>query len=255
VFVHNINPVLLKIGIIEIRYYGLIYALGFVFCLWYLLQLAKQKKVLLSEDDVLDYMTYLIIGVLLGARIFEVLFYHPDYYLTNPGQIIAYWNGGLSFHGGFVGGIIATFMFIKKKKLEFYDVADAVMVPLALGLAFGRLANFINGELFGKIANVPWAVKFPGAEGYRHPTQLYESFKNFIIFFTLFSLRDKKTKKGFQFWLFITMYGAFRFIIENWKEPETVWFGAPLGQILSAAMFVVGAYMIYRYYSRNTFKA
>src|SRR3989338_1738588 len=117
-FVQNIDPVLLRIFGLEIRYYGVIYAAGFLFSLWYLLRLSKEKKLALSEDEVYDFMIYLIVGVLIGARLFEILFYHPVYYFSNPGQIIAYWNGGLSFHGGLAGAFVATFIFLAMKKKE-----------------------------------------------------------------------------------------------------------------------------------------
>jgi len=273
-FVNNIDPILFRIFGLEIRYYGIIYAFGFLFTVWYLLYLSRKKVLGLDENEVYDFSIYLILGVLVGARVFEVLFYQSSYYFSNPKQIIAYWNGGLSFHGGLVGAIIATWLYLKfhnkkitkmdkneikheKHKIGFYDIADALVVPAALGLALGRIANFINGELYGKITTVFWAVKFKSAEGFRHPTQIYESIKNFIIFAFLFSWQQKalKTskhyKKGYFFWVFVTMYGAMRFIIEFWKEPETMYFGIPVGQIFSLWMFVIGAYVLLKEYKMN----
>ncbi|MBS3109101.1 prolipoprotein diacylglyceryl transferase [Candidatus Woesearchaeota archaeon] len=250
-FEHNINPVLVSWGFLEIRYYGIIYALGFVFALWYLLQRSRQGKLSLTEEEIYDFMVYLVVGVVLGARLFEVAFYHPDYYFLNPGQIFAVWNGGLSFHGGFVGGVFALVLFLRKRKHDFYEVADALMVPLALGLAFGRLANFINGELYGRVTTMPWGVKFPGADGFRHPTQIYESLKNFLIFGTLFSIRDRKFKKGFLFWGFITLYGILRLVIEFWKEPETIFLGIPMGQLMSGIMILTGGYVLYSKYLKK----
>jgi phosphatidylglycerol:prolipoprotein diacylglycerol transferase len=260
-FTLNINPVLLRLGPVEIRYYGIIYALGFVFALWYLLRLSKRGKLSLSEDEVYDLMIYLIVGVLIGARLFEILFYHPVYYFSNPGQIISYWNGGLSFHGGLVGALVAGWLFLRKKKRKcsFYELADAVIVPAALALSLGRIANFINGELYGKVTSLPWGVKFPGVAGYRHPTQIYESLAYLAIFIYLYLVKDyltvdKKHGKGYQgylFWMFVALYGLLRFIIEFWKEPETLFLGVPVGQIFSAIMLVIGGYVLLRHYSKK----
>ena len=251
-FVHNIDPVLLHLGPLGIRYYGLIYALAFIFALWYLLRAVKKKDIAITKDDAYDLFFYLIIGVVAGARLFEVLFYHPELYFSSFMNLIAIWKGGLSFHGGLIGGFIAVWWFCRKKKINFYEIADIIAVPAALGLAFGRIANFINAELIGTVTSLPWAVKFPGEELYRHPVQLYESLKNFSIFFLLISLKKLKYKgridyqNGTIFWAFITLYALIRFFIEFFKEPETVYFGAPLGQILSMIMLIIGAYFLYK---------
>jgi phosphatidylglycerol:prolipoprotein diacylglycerol transferase len=249
-FYHNIDPVLLKLGSLEIRYYGLIFVLGFVTAYFLLVYLSKERKMGLTKDDISDLLLYLLVGIILGARLFYVLFYNLGFYLSHPLQTIAVWNGGLSFHGGLVGAAIAAFFFCKKKKIDFYDIADIAVIPTALGLAFGRIGNFLNGELYGRITQVPWAVKFRGAEGFRHPSQLYESLKNFIIFGILWNIRNKKLPKGFLFWSFVVLYSAFRFLVEFFREPDPqlgfIIYNLTMGQILSTIMFLIGAYFLFQ---------
>ena len=254
-FVHNIDPVLVGIGPFEIRYYGLFFVLGFVIAYFMLNYLAKRKKVGLTKDDVADFLLYIIIGTVLGARIFYVFVYNFPFYLQNPFEIIAIWHGGLSFHGGFIGAAIAGFYFCRKKKIDFYTLADIMVIPLALGLALGRLGNFTNGELYGRITNVPWAVQFPGADGFRHPSQIYASLKDLTIFFTLWAIKDKKFPPGFMFWLFVVMYSALRFIVEFFRQPDEqlgfiIGF-LSMGQILSIIMFVVGVFFMYKITSKK----
>lgn len=256
-FIHNIDPVLFSIGPFEIRYYGLFYAIGFVMAYLLISYLAKKKKLPLSKDDVADYILYVLVGTVLGARIFYVLFYNLSFYLSNPAEIIAVWHGGLSFHGGLIGAVIAGFYFCRKKKVSFYNLADITVIPLALGLALGRIGNFINGELAGRITNVPWCMDYSQnrfiieiPEGCRHPSQIYASFKNLIIFFTLWAIKDKNLPKGFMFWLFVVMYSALRFTVEFFRQPDSqlgfILGPLTMGQILSVVMFAIGLFFIYK---------
>ena len=137
-FIHNLNPVLLSVGPFEIRYYGLFYVLGFVMAYFIINHLAKKRELSLSKDDVADYLLYIIIGVILGARIFHIVVYNLPYYMANPFEIIAIWHGGLAFHGGLIGAVIGAWLFCKRKKIDFYEMADITVIPLALGLALGR---------------------------------------------------------------------------------------------------------------------
>lgn len=243
-FIHNINPVLLQIGPLQIRYYGLFFVLSFIMAFFLINYLAKRKEIGLKKDDVPDLLFYLVIGVIIGARLFYVFLYNWGFYSSNLFSIIALWQGGLSFHGGLIGALAAGYIFTVKKGINFLELADIVVVPLALGLFLGRIGNFVNGELFGRITNVPWAVKFPGAEGFRHPSQLYESLKNLFIFAVLFKIRDKKLPKGFMFFTFLTLYGLLRFVIEFYREPDPqlgfIIFNLTMGQLLSLPLFVVG---------------
>jgi len=258
-FYHNINPILLKLGPIEIRYYGLIYALGFVITYFFLIKLSKERQIDLKKEDLIDLIFYLIIGVVAGARLFYVLFYNLPYFIENPLIVFAVWQGGLSFHGALVGAALIAAWFCKKHKIKFYQLADMIVIPAALALMLGRIANFINGELVGRITNVPWCVNFEGYEGCRHPSQLYESFKNLVIFAILWTIKDKKinNKKlpdGFLFWLFVMLYSTFRFIIEFWRAPDSqlgfIIFGLTMGQLLCLAMFVVGAIFMIKIFKK-----
>jgi len=249
-FIHYIDPVLISIGPFQIRYYGLFWLMGFVMAYFLLIHLAKRKELSITKDDIADLLLYIIIGTILGARVFYVFIYNLPFYLSNPFEMLAVWHGGLSFHGGLIGAAIAGFIYTKKKKISFYDIADIIVMPLALGLALGRIGNFINGELYGRITNVPWAVKFPDAEGFRHPSQLYESIKNLIIFFALWVIKDKNLPKGFMFWLFVIMYSALRFMVEFFRHPDEqlgfiIGF-LSMGQVLSIVMFVIGIFFFYK---------
>ncbi len=256
-FFHNINPVLLGLGHFQIRYYGLLYALGFVITYFMLPRLARAKGLKISKDDVADFLVYMIVGVIAGARLAYVLFYNPIYYLQNPFEIIALWHGGLSFHGGLFGAILAGYLFCKRKKIEFYDMADIVVVPVALALALGRIGNFMNAEIYGRITDVPWCVDYSRNKfvenlpnGCRHPSQIYESIKNFFIFAVLWFVKEKKLPKGFMFWSFIALYGLLRTIMEFFRQPDEqigfIFNYFTMGQLLSFPLFLIGLFMLYR---------
>ncbi|HLC72006.1 MAG TPA: prolipoprotein diacylglyceryl transferase [Candidatus Nanoarchaeia archaeon] len=243
-FIHTIDPVVFSLGPLEIRYYGIIYAFGFILAYFLLRYFIRQKKLHMQEQELDTYIIYLMLGVVLGARLFEILFYNLPFYLEHPAELIAIWHGGLSFHGGLVGAVFSTWLFCKKKKIPLLHLCDYVVIPTALALALGRIGNFLNGELPGKITNVPWAVQFPGAEGFRHPSQLYESVKNLIIFAILLVNVKKQHKDGYLFGLFLFWYGILRFLVEYVREPETmVWF-LTMGQALSVPLIIVGLYFI-----------
>ncbi len=254
-FFHNLNPVLFELGPFQIRYYGLFYALGFLIAYFLIAYLAKIKELTLSKDDVSEFLIYTSVGVISGARIFYVLFYNLRYYLQNTSEIIAVWHGGLSFHGGLVGVVIASYLFCKRKKIEFYNLADIAVIPVALALAIGRLGNFINAELYGRITNVSWCVDYSKNQfiesptGCRHPSQIYASIKNLTIFTFLWFIKDNKLPKGFLFWSFISAYGLLRTIVEFFRQPDEqigfVFNYFTVGQLISFPMFLLGAYMLY----------
>ncbi len=244
-FYHNIDSVLFNVFGLEIRYYGLFYIIGFIIAYFFIVYLFKEKGVKLTKDDVLDYLIYLAVGLLVGGRIGYVIS-HFNLYVDNLLSIFYIWKGGMAFHGGLIGSVLAGWLFSRKKKIDFYKLADVTMIPLALVLALGRIGNFINGELYGRVTNVWWAVKFNSVEGFRHPSQIYESFKNLLIFFILFFNRKRKHRDGFIFWLFIMLYGLFRFIVEFYREFSYYFFGLSFTQILSMIMFLVGLYFVYK---------
>ena len=248
-FYNNINPTFLKLGPFEIRYYGIIFVIGFIIAFFLIRYLAKKRELNLSKDDVWDLLFYIALGAVIGARLFEVIVYNFPYYLANPFEIIAVWHGGLSFHGGLIGALSAGWLFFRKKKIGFYELADIVVVPLAFGLFLGRIANYINGELVGRATSVPWCVKFRNYDGCRHPSQLYESAKNLFMFFVLWNLKDRKIKKGTMFWGFVLMYSFLRFFIEFFREPDSQLgfiYGLTMGQWLNVLMFIVGGVFMWR---------
>ena len=200
------DPIAFQIGNFSIRWYGIFYAVGFMFAYWFTPILAKSRKI--SKEDMQDFFIYLIPFSIIGGRIFHVVG-NWYFYSENLSQILALWNGGMVFHGGFLGAIIATSYYCKKKDIHFYDFADILVVPLALTLALGRVGNFLNSEFYGPITNLPWGLEFQGVEGKRHPTQIYESLKNIFIFIILFKTYNlRKYKRGFIFWLFILIYST-----------------------------------------------
>lgn len=254
-FYHNINPALFELGPFQVRYYGLFYALGFLMAYFLIHYLAKRKGLGITKDDVADLLVYSIVGVVAGARLVYVIFYNLPFYIQNPFEIIAVWHGGLSFHGGLLGAIIAGFLFCKKKRVEFYDIADIAVIPVALALALGRLGNFINAELYGRITDASWCIDYSKnkfAEGLpsgcRHPSQIYESIKNFAIFAILWFIKDKKLPKGFMFWSFVALYGLFRTIVEFFRQPDEqvgfIFNYLTMGQLLSFPLFLLGTYML-----------
>lgn len=256
-FYHNINPVLLELGPFQIRYYGLFYALGFVIAYFLIYHLAKRKALSITKDDVADFLVYAIVGVILGARMVYVAVYNPLFYFQNPFEIIALWHGGLSFHGGLIGAIVASYLFCRRKKIDFYDLADIAVIPVALALALGRIGNFINAELYGRITNVPWCVDYSKNQfvqnlpsGCRHPSQIYASTKDLAIFAVLWFIKGKKLPKGFMFWSFVTLYGLFRTPVEFFRAPDEqigfIFSYFTMGQLLSFPLFLLGLYMLFK---------
>lgn len=243
-FIHSLDPILLSIGGLEIRYYGIFYALGALLTYFWLKKAVKNKLLNLGEDDIDSLIVWLILGVVIGARLGEVLLYKPAYYLENPIEIPMIWHGGLSFHGGLIGLLFVLWLFCKKKNIKLLQLTDNLAIPLAVALGFGRIANFINGELYGTVTSLPWGVKFPGAEGFRHPSQLYEALKNFFIAGVLAIFYVKGRKTGFITALFFIMYGVLRFIVEFVREPEVMVGMFTLGQLLSIPLVIAGVYLI-----------
>lgn len=253
-FIHNINPTFLHIGPLEIRYYGLVYVLGFVLVYFYLNHLIKNRKLPLDQEQLYDLLFYLMLGVLIGSRLVHTFVWYPSYYLQQPWKIFFIWEGGMAFHGGLLGVIIATYLFLNKKdirnKITFLRLGDILAIPATLILAFGRIANFINGELPGRITDVNWCWQFPDVEGCRHPQQLYAAAKRFVVFGLLLLLNRKKYKEGFIMWSMITLLGIGRVMVDFFRDDPT-FLGLTLGQYLSLAMFVVGIYMLITRYRKD----
>ncbi len=253
----NANPVAFSAWILEVRWYGIVYAIGFLIAYLVLRYAAKNKIIKnMTEHHVEDYILWLMLGSILGSRIVYILFYNPAYYFSNLLEMPAVWHGGLSIHGGLLGAVLVTYWFAKKHKISFFAIADILIMPLALLLVFGRMANYANAELVGKITNVPWCVKFPTADGCRHPSQIYEALYSLVLFSILLIMCEtKKIREGTLFWTFIILYGAFRFIITFFREfdpTDPAFLGISIGQWLSLLMVVIGMIYIIKNFKQTT---
>ncbi|HLC66058.1 MAG TPA: prolipoprotein diacylglyceryl transferase [Candidatus Nanoarchaeia archaeon] len=246
-FTSTIDPVLLQLGPLQIRYYGIAYVLGFLLMWWWLRRAANKGMIRLTTQQIEDIVFWLMVGVVVGARLGHVLFWNLPYFLANPLKIFAVWEGGMAFHGGLIGIVLAGWLWCRKHSFSFYPIADILTVPVIFGLALGRFANFTNGELYGPITNVPWCVQFPGVEGCRHPYQLYSACKRVLIGLVLLMLSHKHWKEGFLFWLLLAVLGAGRFFLDFLRE-DARWFGLSIGQYLSAAVFLIAAFILLHSY-------
>jgi phosphatidylglycerol---prolipoprotein diacylglyceryl transferase len=246
----NIDPVFLRIGPVQLRWYGLMYMLSFIIGFFVIRRLAKYRKLNMTTDDLYDLLFYLILGVMVGGRLGYVLFYDLGSYLRDPLAVFKIWQGGMSFHGGFLGMLLAAWYITRKKGWNFFDIADLVSTAAPIGLGLGRLGNFINGELFGRPTNVPWAMVFPeGGNMPRHPSQLYEALlEGPVLFLLLRWIYKKNFYRGTVFWALLAFYGLFRFLVEFVREPD-VQIGFDLGpftrgQELTFPMLVIGLTMM-----------
>ena len=255
-----INPVLVSFGPLAIRYYGLVYALGFLCTYFYLQFQIKHKRLRLTIDNLDTLFMYIIIALIIGARLGEFLFYQTNILFSDPLEVFRIWHGGMSFHGGALGVIIALLIFCKKYKIRFYELTDHLVIPASLALFFGRIANFINQELVGRITNVSWCMNFNGeinAQGEkvcRHPSQLYEALKNLGIFFLLLAHDRQQTfkrkyKEGYITWLFVLSYGVLRTLVNYWRD-DVLWlwgiFGT--GQFMSILMAIIALIVLFKFY-------
>ena len=250
-FINNFDPVAFGIFSFEIRWYSIAYIAGILIG-WIL-----SKKIFLSDEKLKkkfdDYITYLILGIIIGGRLGYVFFYNFDYYLINIQDIFKIWQGGMSFHGALIGIIIFSYFFAKKNNQNSFEYLDVVSIVAPIGIFFGRLANFVNSELYGIETNLPWAVKFIQVDNLnRHPSQLYEAFfEGIILFLILIFLRSKGLMKipGMISGLFLVFYSFFRFLIEFLRVPDEqlgyLIFDLSMGQILSVIFFLFGAYLIF----------
>lgn len=250
-WIHNLDPVILRLGFLEIRHYGLVYIFGFLISLGWMFYLKKRGRVKLDKEEIWDLSFWLMLGLLIGSRVFEV-FWEPGIYLTRPWELLMVWKGGMSFHGGLAGIIIAAWLFCKKKRISFYKIADLLSVPTIFALALGRIANFINGELVGRITSVDWCVVFPGYDqACRHPSTLYSAGKRFLVFGWLLFLSFKQEfKAGFIFWNFIFWVGLGRIIIDFYRE-DILYLGFSLGQWFSLVMVIAALAMFIRCYQKD----
>ena len=248
-FTNNFDPVAFEIFSLSIRWYSLAYIFGIIFGWLYC------KKILIKDDAILklfeDYISYLIIGIIIGGRLGYVIFYNFTYFLNNPIEIFMIWNGGMSFHGGLMGIIITSYLFSKKNNKDIFIFLDLVSIAAPIGILFGRISNFINGELVGKVTNSDWGVFFPNYDDkLRHPSQLYEAFLEGVILFILMNLIffNKNNKIGTCSIMFLILYGFFRITSEFFREPDIqigyLYGHISMGMLLSVIMILIG-FLIY----------
>ncbi len=246
----NIDPVFLRVGPLQFRWYGLMYLLGMTAAYFVIKARVATLGLALAKEAIYDMIVYAAVGVFVGGRLGYVLFYNLPYYLEHPAQIPAVWEGGMSFHGGLIGTTLALLLFAHRRRLPFYTIADLAALTVPIGLGLGRIGNFINGELFGRPTDVPWCMVFPGAgPECRHPSQLYEAgLEGGALFVALWLLGRRETPPGTLAWGFLTGYGLCRVVVEFFREPDMhlgfVLGPFTMGQLLSAPMIFLGAFMI-----------
>ena len=229
--VHSFDPVLIDLGFFQIRWYSIAYILGIILGWVYAVKIIKktqnntQNFEPIKRSDFDDLVIYLVLGIILGGRLGYVIFYNLEYYIQNSFEIFKLWQGGMSFHGGLLGVIVAIFIFSKNKNTNFFKYSDIVACVAPIGIFLGRIANFINGELFGKISTLPWAVIFPnGGNIARHPSQIYEAILEGLVLFILINFLALKKhliiKTGYVSSFFLISYSILRIFSENFREPD-----------------------------------
>lgn len=250
----EINNVAIQIGPIKIYWYGISYLIGFAFA-WWLAKIRAQKLNYHWNNEIIsDFIFYCAIGAIVGGRLGYILFYNLKELLYDPWFIFKTWHGGMSFHGGLLGVVISLFFFARKMKLTLIKMIDFAAPLTSIGLGLGRLGNFINSELWGRVTTVPWGMIFPnGGPLPRHPSQLYEAFaEGLVLFIIVWFYSSKPRPKGTTSAVFLCSYGVIRFICEFFREPDThlgfiVTNWLTMGQLLSLPMIAIGAYMMWFY--------
>jgi len=259
----RIDPVALQVGPVAIRWYALAYIVSLLFAWWYCRKLANARpegREIMSSRDVDDLLFWATLGVVLGGRLGYVLFYKPGYFISHPMEILQLWQGGMSFHGGLLGVILAIILFSRARKLNLLSIGDLAACATPVGLFLGRLANFINGELWGRTTDVSWAMVFPtGGPLPRHPSQLYEAFLEGIVLFLIIWIVRRRTgaldRPGELGGWFCAGYGGARFIVEFFRQPDAhlgyILGPFSMGQLLSVPLILFGLYLIRRARSRT----
>ena len=264
-YIHNLNPVLINLGFFEIRWYSLAYIFGILIGWWIAKRIItfKIKCAVVSFDLKIfdDLISYVIISIILGGRIGYIIFYNGSYYFNNPINIFKIWEGGMSFHGALVGVIIGTYLFSKKIKISTFFFLDIIASVAPIGIFFGRIANFINSELYGKPSNFFWSVTFPKIDMLaRHPSQLYEALlEGLVLFLILITVILKKSIRiGLCSSLFMILYGVFRILAEQFREPDTqigyLFDLFSMGSCLSFTMILTGLFIFIKIKNNETYK-
>ncbi|GAB5480300.1 MAG: prolipoprotein diacylglyceryl transferase [Parasphingorhabdus sp.] len=249
----GLSPNALDLGFFQLKWYSLAYLAGILIGYWYLTKLIKEPGAPLARRHADDMIFYATLGIILGGRLGYVFFYKPEI-LQNPIEILQVWNGGMSLHGGVLGVVLAIWYISRKEKLSFLRICDYIACVIPFGLLFGRLANFVNGELWGRATDVPWAIIFPmGGEVARHPSQLYEAGLEGILYFIITSLlfwkTDARYHPGKLVGTGLLVYGLSRFTVEFFRQPdkglENLSWGLTMGQTLTVPMLLLGIYLVF----------
>jgi phosphatidylglycerol:prolipoprotein diacylglycerol transferase len=250
VLIHpNINPIALQIGPVAVRWYGLMYLLGFFAAWWLGVRRIAQGGAPITRKQFDDLIFFAVLGVILGGRLGYVLFYKPNYYFSNPLELLAIWQGGMSFHGGLLGVMAAMWLAARRQRIHYLDLTDFVAPLVPLGIAAGRMGNFINGELWGRVTDVPWGMVFRNAgDAPRHPSQLYQfALEGLLLFVVLWWFSSTARARGQVSALFLIGYGVLRFIAEFAREPDAflgyLALGLSMGQWLCVPMIAAGLWL------------
>ena len=240
-----IDPVILSIGPFHLRWYGLMYIIGIALGFSFITPFLKEQ-LKMSKDDCLNFLSFIIVGIVLGGRLGYVFIYNAPYYIQHPLEIMAIWNGGMSYHGGALGSLIGVVLFSKKYQFNYWRLLDYLGIGSTFGLFFGRIGNFLNAELYGRTTTMPWGVIFPQLPGeVRHPSQLYVAFGEGILLFCIlyFLLKRFQWIPGRLFMCYVGGYGAIRLVLENFRQPDAhigLIYGITMGQILCLGMILFG---------------
>jgi phosphatidylglycerol:prolipoprotein diacylglycerol transferase len=258
----QIDPVLLQIGFVKIHWYGVMYLIGFMLAWWLGTYRARRPQAVIVPEQISDFVSYTALGVILGGRLGYVLFYNFSQYEANPLAIFKIWDGGMSFHGGFIGVLIATWFYARKINTTFFQLTDFIAPLVPLGLAAGRIGNFINGELWGRPTDLPWGMVFSAVDTLpRHPSQLYQAALEGVVLFIilwLYSHRPRPTMAVSG--LFLIGYGTFRFFIEFVREPDKhlgfiAFQWMTMGQLLTLPMLIIGILFMILAYRHNSVRS
>jgi len=248
----SIDPVALRIGTLSIYWYAISYIVGIFGCIFYAQKLSDKYSLDITRKDFDALFTYIVLGVIIGGRTGYVLFYDPIKYFANPLEIFQTYKGGMSFHGGFAGFILASYIFSKRHKIEYLKLMDLAAIVTPFGIFLGRIANFINGELYGRVTNARWAIIFPDSDGLpRHPSQIYEaSLEGLLLLVIMYFASKKIHNRCYNIGIFLIFYSVFRIVCEFFREPDMhigfIISEFTMGQLLSIPTLLLGIYFYNR---------
>ncbi len=241
----NINPIIFRVGSFQLTYYSLVYILALIMLFIILRKSARRKELELNESAIYNFLISGILGTIIGARIFHILFWDFSYFSANPKEIIQIWRGGLSFHGGLFGAIVSSLIYTRRKNISFLKLADLLIIPITFFLVLGRIANLIQGEIIGIPTNVSRCISFPNIEDCRHPIQLYAASGRFLLFVLLYKIKQTNRKDGFLFWIFLFFISLGRFALDFLREDIRYAALTP-GQWLSVPFIIVAGYALHK---------